>query len=78
MMAAYEEKAWNREQVWEERFPRVPVVVPAALAQWLMRTFPFVGSMGVGMPVVTVGRVMFVLWFASTGQWWIQRVGVSA
>lgn len=63
------------EEHWHEQFPSIPLVVSSGIAQNVMRRYPLAGSMGVGMPVVRVGRCLVAVWFASSGQWCVQQVG---
>ena len=75
------EQVWSVDVMWDEhwpgRFPDVPVVLPASIAQWVLRHYPLVGNFGFGHPVVKARGWLFHLWFAGAGQWWMVRVGVS-
>ena len=77
------EKTWSTEQVWnehwQEEFPAgIPVAMPAAIAQWMLRNYPLAGNLGLHRPVIKVGRWLFLCWFAANGQWWVVRLGVTA
>ena len=70
---------WSVEGMWDAGMPEPfplggPVIVPSVVAQWAMRTFPLAGNAGLGRPVLRVGGELFLLSFASAGQWWVVRL----
>lgn len=82
MTTDYKTNMWCAEGLWDAGWPvpfpvGIPVVVPSAVALWALRTFPLVGGAD-GRPVIRIGREVFVLSFASTGQWWVVRLEVTA